>query len=178
MRREVVATGIGMADVVSPPLDLTIIRTDGVKVDFFVRKQSGAEIGETELKLIDSHLMMLCDPDFIERVNKQVRTKKKNVEWVLLKVVEETVEKLNASEDDYFKERINDVHDAPTLASSVMSVDENTSLSTVIGNVGAGDEDDSQAPNGQLSYQITDGNALNKFTIDGNGNILLNNTCI
>ena len=76
-----------------------------------LKNQSGAEIGETELKLIDSHLMMLCDPDFIERVNKQVRTKKKNVEWVLLKVVEETVEKLNASEDDYFKERINDVHD-------------------------------------------------------------------
>jgi phosphotransferase system enzyme I (PtsI) len=76
-----------------------------------LKEDRGGEISETESKLIDAHLLMTRDPELSELVNKELAIRLKNVEWVLLKAVEEMVEQLNASGDAYLRERSTDIHD-------------------------------------------------------------------
>lgn len=76
-----------------------------------LREARAGESGGTESKLIEAHLLMTRDPELSELVRKEITNHLKNVEWVLLKVVEEMVEKLSASGDVYLQERSTDFHD-------------------------------------------------------------------
>jgi len=76
-----------------------------------LKETRGSEISEMENKLIEAHLLMTRDPELSALVNKELTVRLKNVEWVLLKAVEEMVERLNASEDVYLRERSTDIHD-------------------------------------------------------------------
>jgi phosphotransferase system enzyme I (PtsI) len=69
------------------------------------------EIGEMEKKLLNSHLMMLNDPQFHEEVTRTLKVRKKNVELVLREVEESLAEKLESSEDEYLRERSLDIRD-------------------------------------------------------------------
>jgi phosphotransferase system enzyme I (PtsI) len=76
-----------------------------------LKETRGGEISETESNLIHAHLLMTRDPELSELVKKELAIRLKNVEWVLLKAVEEMVEQLNASGDAYLQERSTDIHD-------------------------------------------------------------------
>jgi len=73
------------------------------------KNRISAESDET--KILDAHIMMLQDPMFLNQVTSAVKDKKQNVEWSILQVVEELVEKLNASQDEYIMERSMDLND-------------------------------------------------------------------
>lgn len=75
-----------------------------------LKKQTSSTVGNGGA-LLDSHLLMLGDPDFAQQVDERLRHHQKNVEWVLLRVIEELIEKLNASQDSYLRERSIDLHD-------------------------------------------------------------------
>ena len=76
-----------------------------------LKNRTSPEIGELEKKFLNSHLLMLKDPEFNRQVDKQLKVQKKNVEWVLRTVIETMTDKLNASNDDYLMERSIDIHD-------------------------------------------------------------------
>ncbi|MEE8592016.1 MAG: phosphoenolpyruvate--protein phosphotransferase [Spirochaetia bacterium] len=69
------------------------------------------EIGEMERKLLNSHLLMLNDPEFQEEVTRTLKERKKNVECVLREVEDSLAKKLEASEDEYLQERSLDIRD-------------------------------------------------------------------
>ncbi len=69
------------------------------------------QMAKEEKKLLDSHVLMLHDPVFKEDIGKKVQEKKLNVEWILLQVIENIIEKVNSSTDSYLKERSADIHD-------------------------------------------------------------------
>jgi phosphotransferase system enzyme I (PtsI) len=69
------------------------------------------QVGETERKLLRSHQLMLEDPEFIRQVDSELKSRLRNVEWVLGQVVESIAAKLEGSDSDYMRERSADIHD-------------------------------------------------------------------
>jgi phosphotransferase system enzyme I (PtsI) len=68
-------------------------------------------LGEMEKRLLNSHLLMLNDPQFHEEVTRTLKERKKNVEFVLREVEETLAKKLESSEDEYLRERSLDIRD-------------------------------------------------------------------
>jgi phosphoenolpyruvate-protein phosphotransferase (PTS system enzyme I) len=66
---------------------------------------------QDEVRLLDTHLMMLQDPSFFESVHKRLEKELLNVEWVLYQSVLELLDKLSQSSDTYLRERTADIHD-------------------------------------------------------------------
>lgn len=60
---------------------------------------------------LDTHLMMLLDPEIESKVDMKIAKVRKNVEWVLQDVVDELVAKLATVQDAYLKERTLDIRD-------------------------------------------------------------------
>ena len=74
----------------------------GAVQDIEVLLQRGKpEIGEMERKLLNSHLLMLNDPEFHEEVTRTLKERKKNVESVLREVEDSLAKKLESSEEEY-----------------------------------------------------------------------------
>lgn len=65
-----------------------------------------------ELDILNTHLAMLCDEDFINQVLKDVEEEKLNVESILIKKLEEYADILASSPNAYIKERALDIKDA------------------------------------------------------------------
>ncbi len=76
-----------------------------------LKNRASDTIKEEESKFLDSHVLMLKDPEFTEKIDTGLKTYKKNVEWILYQVMEELIEKLNSSQDHYLRERSIDIHD-------------------------------------------------------------------
>ena len=60
---------------------------------------------------LDTHLMMLQDPEIEAKIDLKIGKVLKNVEWVLQDVVDELVSKLSTVQDAYLKERTLDIRD-------------------------------------------------------------------
>ena len=69
------------------------------------------KLSETESRLLNSHLLMLNDPEFHEEVTKTLKQRKRNVEWVLREVEETLAERLESTDDEYLRERSQDIRD-------------------------------------------------------------------
>lgn len=76
-----------------------------------LKNRASDTIKEEESKFLDSHVLMLKDPEFTGKIDTGLKTHKKNVEWILYQVMEELIEKLNSSQDHYLRERSIDIHD-------------------------------------------------------------------
>lgn len=68
-------------------------------------------LGEKEILMLDSHILMLSDPEFIDQISGALDRQLVNVEWVLFEAIEELIEKLKSSPNDYMKERASDLKD-------------------------------------------------------------------
>lgn len=66
---------------------------------------------ESHVQVLDSHLLMLNDPEFMEKIQTDLSGRLLNVEWILQEAIDELVEKLNRSGDPYLQERSVDLHD-------------------------------------------------------------------
>ncbi len=62
-------------------------------------------------KIIDTHLMILDDPDFLPKVEKQLAEQLINAERALEMTVGQLTEPLKGSSDEYLKERVIDLYD-------------------------------------------------------------------
>lgn len=72
------------------------------------------EIGEEEAKIFRAHLSLLNDPFFIKELPNSIRDYKKNVEFVLKKDLDRLKHFFSKMENEYFKQRIDDIQDVAT----------------------------------------------------------------
>ncbi len=63
-------------------------------------------------KLFDAQILMFADPDLKSRVRFALEDQQRNVEWVLLQIIEEMSQKLEAADSQYLRERTVDFSDA------------------------------------------------------------------
>ena len=68
-------------------------------------------LGEKEILLLDSHILMLSDPDFTRQIKEALEENLINAEWALFETIELLIQKLKSSDNDYFRERANDLKD-------------------------------------------------------------------
>jgi phosphotransferase system enzyme I (PtsI) len=73
--------------------------------------RTSASMGKEESKLLDSHILMLKDPEFTKKIEENVRSQLLNAEWVLYSTIRQLVNTLEASTDSYLRERTIDIHD-------------------------------------------------------------------
>ena len=85
--------------------------------------------------ILDSHSMMINDPEFIDRVEDIIANERKNVEWVLLRVIDEMVEKLKTSNNEYLKDRRHDFYDISKRILDHLLFSERRSLFNIKGKV-------------------------------------------
>jgi len=71
--------------------------------------ENGGEANQREL--LDSHVLMLSDPELSSSIDGRLQKNRLNVEWVLYRFIQEQTEKLQRAEDQYLRERTADIHD-------------------------------------------------------------------
>jgi phosphotransferase system enzyme I (PtsI) len=62
-------------------------------------------------EILDSHLMMLQDPEFRVTVERNLRTELRNVEWIAYQCFRAYADRLAAMDDPLFRERATDIRD-------------------------------------------------------------------
>jgi phosphotransferase system enzyme I (PtsI) len=62
-------------------------------------------------EILDSHLMMLQDPEFGAEVEKSLQMELKNVDWIAYKTFRAYADRLAAMDDPVFRERATDIRD-------------------------------------------------------------------
>jgi phosphoenolpyruvate-protein phosphotransferase (PTS system enzyme I) len=83
---------------------LSALSTAAAEVKELVGRQGGA--------LFEAQLLMFDDPDLKQRVRISLEETHRNVEWVLMQIVEQMSEKLAQSDSQYLRERTVDLVDA------------------------------------------------------------------
>jgi phosphoenolpyruvate-protein phosphotransferase (PTS system enzyme I) len=76
-----------------------------------LQERTSSHMGEEESRLLDTHILMLSDPDFSSKIENSIHSNKYNVEWVLYDTTRQLVKTLEASSDPYLRERTIDIHD-------------------------------------------------------------------
>lgn len=76
-----------------------------------LKERSKQHNGEKDLEIIETHLMILDDPDLTDQVRKEVSQQLVNAERALEVVIRRTVGALEESADEYLKERTMDFYD-------------------------------------------------------------------
>ncbi len=66
---------------------------------------------EEESRFLDSHMLMLSDPEFINQIEANLKTFERNIEWVLLMTVKQFVSTLKKADSPYLVERTVDLYD-------------------------------------------------------------------
>lgn len=82
-----------------------------IELDELKKNSINTGVGYDESRLVDSHMMMLNDPEFLKQVYTSLRSEKMNAEFVLFKTSRSVIEILEKSGDDYLRERTVDIHD-------------------------------------------------------------------
>ncbi len=72
-----------------------------------VREQLGDELGE----IFEAHSLFLDDPAFLGRIERKIREELVNAEWAVYRTAEEMAERFAAVEDEYIRERHEDLWD-------------------------------------------------------------------
>ena len=76
-----------------------------------LKRQSHDEIGEEHVRFLDTHVLMLQDPEFTQNMEEKLNGHKRNVEWVFYRQITDMMGKLAESSDDYLRERTVDIED-------------------------------------------------------------------
>ncbi|HEX2253585.1 MAG TPA: phosphoenolpyruvate--protein phosphotransferase [Thermoanaerobaculia bacterium] len=127
-----VASGVAMGRVVTMHADLSDIyrfplagaEEVGAEVERFeearrrtsdelrsLRTQVDGELGSDLAAIFDAHLLLLEDASFGKRVVDRIRTEQVNAEWAVHKTVEELEGRFAEIENEYLRERNEDVRD-------------------------------------------------------------------
>lgn len=73
-----------------------------------------SKLGKEESKIIESHLMIVEDPFFIEEVIKRIENDRIKAEYGTKKVMEDQIKIFEGMDDPYIKERATDIRDVGT----------------------------------------------------------------
>lgn len=73
------------------------------------RKSAGQKIGGPVAKIFDSQMMIASDREFLKRVKEEIKSDRKNAEYVYSRLIEETVSPLRVSPDPYMRQMVYDI---------------------------------------------------------------------
>lgn len=76
-----------------------------------LKEDSTTELVEQQMRFLDSHILMVEDPEFTGNIEKNLESSLRNVEWILFEEIDTLIKRLESSEDLYLKERTIDFHD-------------------------------------------------------------------
>lgn len=76
-----------------------------------LKQRTNGEMSQETMNVLDSHLMLLQDPEVRERIEKELHNQQKNIEWVIHMTIQSYLEKLNHTSDPYIRERTADIND-------------------------------------------------------------------
>lgn len=83
------------------------VEEDLTKIQFHASSQQLEE----ESRFLDSHMLMLSDPEFIKQIEVNLNSFKRNIEWILLMTVKQFVSTLKKADSPYLVERTVDLYD-------------------------------------------------------------------
>ena len=68
-------------------------------------------LGEKDARIFDAHLMLVADQVLIEEVIDQIRTKRRNAEFIFQGVIQHYADALSKVDDAYIRDRLADIRD-------------------------------------------------------------------
>lgn len=74
-------------------------------------KKAGEEMGKQENMLLNSHLMMLKDPELENEIVESLKQERRNAEWVVSNATRTYIQRLKDTGNNYLMERVHDVQD-------------------------------------------------------------------
>ncbi len=96
-----------------------------------IQVQASNEQITEESRFLDSHIMMLTDPEFIRQIEENLSFFKKNVEWVLLFTVRQFIRTLRKADSPYLVERSVDLYDVTRRIHRHLMFHEKVSLADI-----------------------------------------------
>ncbi len=93
-----------------------------------LKEISGTNEGN-QLEMLESHLLLLSDPELTVSIESRLRKNCLNVEWVLYRFIQEQVQRLQRAEDQYLRERASDIYDVAKRILNHLMFRERASLS-------------------------------------------------
>lgn len=76
-----------------------------------IRHQVADRLGEEEAQIFDAHLLVLEDPALIDETITELKTNRQNVESCFQKISQKYIEAFQRIDDEFIKERLNDIKD-------------------------------------------------------------------
>jgi len=76
-----------------------------------LRSKAPNDRNHEENLMLDTHLLMLQDPDFSDQIHAGLLKTQCNVEYVISQTIKELMQKLSQAKDEYLRERTVDLHD-------------------------------------------------------------------
>lgn len=84
-------------------------------------ESANISMGNKEAQIFEAHIMILEDPELMDRVRSKITLEKVNAAWAVQQATAELVETFAAIEDPYIKDRVLDLHDvAERLIENIM----------------------------------------------------------
>ncbi len=96
-----------------------------------IRGDIAINLGEDEAKIFDAHLMVLEDVALLGETHDEVRRTKNNVEYCFHRVSQKYIEFFTNIDDEYLKERVNDIRDVARRLLGNLLGHADTSLGTL-----------------------------------------------
>lgn len=100
-----------------------------------LRGKAGSELGEELGAIFDAHLLMLGDRTFVGRVIEHIEDERVNAEWAIQQAVAELGERFEEIEDEYLRERQQDLKDVARHLIRTLSGVAHHQLSEIEGDV-------------------------------------------
>jgi len=94
-----------------------------------IRSDIATHLGENEAKIFDAHLLVLEDIALIGETHDEVRRSKYNVEYCFHQVSQKYIDFFDNIDDEYLKERVNDIRDVTRRLLSNLMGHSDSSLS-------------------------------------------------
>ncbi len=100
------------SDEIDSELERFHIAAEKVEEDLKrIQAEATKQMLAEESRFLDSHMLMLTDPEFIKQIKENLGLYKKNIEWVLLFTVKEFIRILRKADSPYLVERTVDLYD-------------------------------------------------------------------
>ncbi|MDM8533756.1 phosphoenolpyruvate--protein phosphotransferase [Clostridiaceae bacterium HSG29] len=74
-------------------------------------EEKKVKLGEEKAQIFKAHLMILKDPEFSDRIRKNIKEEKMNAEYANKLVIDEFVNMFESMDDEYFRQRALDIKD-------------------------------------------------------------------
>ena len=74
-------------------------------------EEKKVKLGEEKAQIFKAHLMILKDPEFSDRIRRNIKEEKMNAEYANKLVIDEFINMFESMEDEYFRQRAFDIKD-------------------------------------------------------------------